>query len=72
MAHLHPGIQDQHGKSFSPLDRAESALAFLGKTDAQELGGIDYRFRTPIYRTEFPSGKYAEHSGKPRDSEFLT
>ena len=25
-----------------------------------------------IYRTEFPSGKYAEHSGKPRDSEFLT
>ena len=24
--------------------------------------GIDYRFRTSIYRSELPAGKYAEHS----------
>ena len=51
-------------KSFPPLDRIKSPLAFLGKTDAQELGGIDYRIRTFIYRSEFPAGKHAEHSRK--------
>ena len=62
MAHLHLGIQDQHGESFSPLDRVESAPAFLGQTDTQELGGIDYRFRTSIHWLELPAGKHAEHS----------
>ena len=45
-----------------PLIGLSSTAAFLGKTDAQELGGINYRFRTSIYRSELPAGKYAEYS----------
>ena len=61
-SNLHPRVQDQYGQSFSSPNRVEPTAAFLGKTDAQELGGIDYRFRTSIYRSELPAGKYAEYS----------
>lgn len=51
-----------------PLIGLSLPLLFSAKTDAQELGRINHRIRSFVYRSKFPARKYAKHT---RESGYL-